>query len=551
MRSRLIQLARTFFSSLDSSGLILGTLALAASLTPSMIPRSAILQGALSGFCFAIGYAVGIGLQQLLLYLEIFPNCTRRRPALRAIVILVCAIVLSFSFWKFSYWQRSLLAVLGLAAEQSSGFLFVILYTILVAIPIFLVARAFTSVIRIIARYLARIVPKRIAFISSLVIAIVIFWSLGAGTLVGMTLRTLDATYSEIDARLEPEVLRPTDPLKSGSPHSLIGWEDLGRTGRAVVAALPSRDDISRFSGKPALEPLRVYVGKRNANTAAERAILALEELKRIGAFDRSILVIATPTGTGWLDPASQATVEYLAHGDIATVAVQYSYLPSWLTLLTDPDYGVESAQRVFHVIYSYWRELPKATRPRLYLHGLSLGSLNSDLSINLFDILADPFHGVLWSGPPFPSHTWKRVTAQRNPDSPAWLPVFRDSSAIRFKNQTDSGRMPGLDWGPVRIVYLQYANDPITFFKTEYLFREPEWMEEPRGPGLSPSFRWYPVVTFMQLIFDVMTATTTPPGVGHVYAAEHYIDSWSEVLNSTEWSEEEIERLKKHLKRD
>jgi uncharacterized membrane protein len=72
-----------------------------------------------------------------------------------------------------------------------------------------------------------------------------------------------------------------------------------------------------------------VYVGLNSADSAEDRARLALEELMRAGGFERSVLLLATPTGTGWVDPAAQDTVEYLHRGDIASVAVQYSYLNS------------------------------------------------------------------------------------------------------------------------------------------------------------------------------------------------------------------------------
>ena len=107
-------------------------------------------------------------------------------------------------------------------------------------------------------------------------------------------------------------------------------------------------------------------------------------------------------TGTGWIDPEALDTVEYLHDGNVASVAVQYSYLSSWIALLTEPDYGVETARALFQAVYGYWTTLPKETRPKLYLHGLSLGSLNSQKSSDLYDVLADPFQGAPWSGAPF-----------------------------------------------------------------------------------------------------------------------------------------------------
>jgi uncharacterized membrane protein len=48
-----------FLQSLSTTGLILGTLFFIASLTPTLIPRTYLSQGVLSGVCFAIGYGLG------------------------------------------------------------------------------------------------------------------------------------------------------------------------------------------------------------------------------------------------------------------------------------------------------------------------------------------------------------------------------------------------------------------------------------------------------------------------------------------------------------
>ena len=137
------------------------------------------------------------------------------------------------------------------------------------------------------------------------------------------------------------------------------GIRGLRRKRRQPLRPSPARKPV---------EPIRVYVGLRSAETAAERAKLALEELKRVGAFDRSALVVATPTGTGWVDSTRSDSVEYLLHGDVASVAMQYSYLSSPLTLFVDPDYGAETARALFNAVYGYWRTLPKDRRPKFYL---------------------------------------------------------------------------------------------------------------------------------------------------------------------------------------
>ncbi|MBK7163616.1 MAG: alpha/beta-hydrolase family protein [Sphingomonadales bacterium] len=120
------------------------------------------------------------------------------------------------------------------------------------------------------------------------------------------------------------------------------------------------------------MEPLRVYVGVNSAE-GPERAALALAELLRIGAFERTLLVIATPTGTGWIDPAAMAPIEMLQRGDVASVSVQYSYLPSWLSLFTQPESGLTTSRAVFDAVYGYWRAIPVEKRPKLILLALAL----------------------------------------------------------------------------------------------------------------------------------------------------------------------------------
>ena len=56
------------------------------------------------------------------------------------------------------------------------------------------------------------------------------------------------------------------------------------------------------------------------------------------------------------------------------------------------------------------------------------------------------------------------------------------------------------------------------------------------------------PVVTFVQQICDMMTATITPRGVGHVYAAVHYLDGWIAVTEPQGWNEQSLARLREWL---
>lgn len=527
-------------------GLSLGTLLLACSLAPSLLPRSVAFQGVISGLSLTLGYALGRSGAWLWSYLELpVPSGRRRRVATLA-VAAICAIVATAFLARATDWQNSVRGIMGLEEVSSVRPFSVGLIALLVFGALHFVGWQFGHTAVFLRRKLKRILPRRVAAVLGVVAAGVLFWAIADGVLVTAALRVTDRSSHELDELLEDGLEQPTDAAKTGSAASLIAWENLGRQGRSFVSSSPTAADISAFHGAAALEPIRVYVGLNAAETPGERARLALRELIRAGGFDRSVLLLVTPTGTGWVDPASQGPVEYIHRGDIATIAAQYSYLPSGLALITEAPNGAEMARALFEEVYGYWTRLPPTRRPKLYLHGVSLGALNSDLSFDLYDVLRDPFHGALWVGPPFRSRSWSRITASRNADSPAWLPRFRDGSVVRFANQDGGLEAGSAPWGPLRIAYLQYGSDPVTFFSGRSFFREPEWLRAPRAPDVSPEMRWYPVVTMVQVAADLAAgAEAAPLGYGHNFAPAHYIDAWVALTEPAGWTDGESRRLK------
>ena len=96
-----------------------------------------------------------------------------------------------------------------------------------------------------------------------------------------------------------------------------------------------------------------------------------------------------------------------------------------------------------------------------------------------------------------------------------------------------------------MRFVYIQHASDPMTFFAPELLYRRPEWLDGERGPDVSPYLMWCPIVTFLQLGFDLPMATTPPAGYGHNFAPSSYIDAWIEVTTPAKWGDADTARLK------
>ena len=295
----------------------------------------------------------------------------------------------------------------------------------------------------------------------------------------------------------------------------------------------------------PAEEPIRVYVGMRSADTLQQRADLLLAELKRTGAFDRKVLVVATTTGSGFLDPAAVDPLEYLWHGDTAIAGMQYSYLPSWLSLLADQQNVQQTAQVAFRTIATYWQTLPEDSRPQLYLYGLSLGSNGVESILTSIDLLNEPINGAFMSGPPFVNRLHAELTTQRESGSPAWRPVYQDGRTVRFTAQQPALQsLPG-PWGPSRLAYLQHGSDPVVFFSGRLMLHKPEWLEsEQRAPDVSSRFTWTPLVTFWQVAMDLPAAGGVPWGYGHLYPPSENLPAWVAVTRPPGWTDAQLTAL-------
>ncbi|WP_083851132.1 alpha/beta hydrolase [Pusillimonas noertemannii] len=533
---------------LSVAGELTGTLFFAASLTPSLIPRSALMQGVLSGICLAVGYALGVFLSWLWCYLELRSPAARLRRPLHWAVALGCAVVAAYALWSARPWQDALRQIMAMPPTEPLYLPTLLVGALVTFLVLLLAGRLFQRLAQWFMRRARALLPRRVAIIVGVACAMLLFATVINGVLLRFALHVTDDIFRQTDAFIPPDEPAPALDYMTGSQASLIPWENLGRTGRDYIASTPSAADIEAATSRSAQAPIRVYVGLPAAQSAAERAQLALKELQRVGGFSRSALVVITPTGTGWVDPGAIESVEYLYSGDIASVAMQYSYLSSPLSLMIEPDYGEEAARALFNAIYSYWKTLPPESRPKLYLHGLSLGAKNSERSVNAWELLGDPVQGALWSGPPFLATHWRALAAARNAGSPAWLPEFGDGSVVRFMNQFGSPVPAGAPWGPFRIVYLQYASDAITFFNPNDAWREPEWMASPRGPDVLPTLRWYPVISMFQFALDMMLADTTPMGYGHVFAPSHYVDAWLLVTGIANHSPQTLQGLKQLL---
>jgi uncharacterized membrane protein len=527
--------------------LLLGLVFFAASLSPSLIPRGPEMQGVLGGLVTALGYLVG---QVVALFWRAadLPELSGR-PA-RLATWIVSAIVVVLFAWVLGSsltWQNDLRQKMGMEPADALHLARIVLIAIVVFFAAYFLGRAVASLFRLIRGWFYRVMPPRRANVLGFVTVVVLLIVVTRDGILDRVVTGLDESYEAAQALFDQAPPAPTDPMKVGSPASLIDWAAIGTPGREFILSGPDAEAISAFTGREAMDPIRVYVGRANGDTPRERAELALAELQRLGAFEREVLIVTSPTGTGWMDPGSHDPVEYMHNGDIATVSAQYSYLQSPLALILETNTGLEQAAALQEVVHGYWRTLPEDDRPRLYVHGLSLGAWSSMYATNLFRLLDDPIDGAFWAGPPFPSAFWNYVQGQRNPGSPWVLPEVGDGSLVRYASHTTDGSEAPGDWGDMRIVFLQYSSDPVVFYEPASLWRALQWMRDPPAEDMSEHFVFMPVVTQFQLALDMALSFGSPPGHGHAYYGPDYVGPWVQVTAPANWTEADTERLIAH----
>jgi uncharacterized membrane protein len=223
--------------------------------------------------------------------------------------------------------------------------------------------------------------------------------------------------------------------------------------------------------------------------------------------------------------------------GDTAVAAIQYSYLPSWISFIADQAVAQEAGRDLFNDVYDTWHDLPASHRPKLVVFGESLGSFGGEGAFSGTEDIQDRTSGVLWVGPTNSNVLWQRFVSAREPGTPEWLPVYRGGQTVRFANKPADLDPASPTWQQPRVVYLQNASDPIVWWSWQLAFHRPAWLTGQRGPDVSSSMHWYPLVTFWQVSADLALSTAVPPGHGHSYGMLDGASAWASIIPPPGWT--------------
>ncbi len=345
-------------------------------------------------------------------------------------------------------------------------------------------------------------------------------WGAGAVALYGSLVRRISRANAKMETNFS---VPPSNEFVSGGPNSISPFAELGLQGRRYVTEVVSPDVIEETLGEPAkAHPIRAYVGVDSEPIyATGRSELALNEMERLGVFDREYLLLVSPTGTGWVDHTMIESAELLARGDIATVCIQYGKAPSFLEV-QGVSLGRAQFRQLLWGVRQRLRTVDEKKRPKVLVFGESLGAWSSSDVIMHQGIEGFDHYGIskaLWFGLPGLAR-WSKAGMRegRNPLTP-------EGSVAAFDSFEQYAALSPEERDRLRAVVVDHDNDPIATMSLRLAVKKPPWLDGERGRNVPEKMKWTPVISFIQIMIDAMNAMVTVPGefksFGHDYRGD------------------------------
>ena len=289
-------------------GVIAALAMYAVSVAPSLMARSWAWHAVASGVLVACGYVGGVIVQNVGARIIAMTGLTIRASEPVEIGFRVCAAVLFAMWWLYAVIQsyrraRVAARLVSMPGETFGEYLLGTAGTVVVAWCLIAIVGALNSLGRMLIAALGDYMPHPIAVVVGVAILTVIVFFLTSNVILRGGIGFFRHHAEQMNMRTARGIYKPFVPERSASPASPVTWESVGGQGRVFLGRGPSRLDIAQVSGGEAMEPIRVYSGMPTGGAGIEvAAATVVAELRRTGAFDRAVILIAASTGTGWVD---------------------------------------------------------------------------------------------------------------------------------------------------------------------------------------------------------------------------------------------------------
>mgnify|MGYP001789887366 FL=1 len=522
-------------------GVIAALAMYAVSVAPSLMARSWAWHAVASGVLVSCGYVAGVIVQNVGARVIAMTGLTIRASEPVEIGFRVCIAALFAIWWLYAVIQsyrraRVAARLVNMPGETFGEYLLGTAGTVVIAWTLITIVAALNSLGRMLVAMLDGYMPHLAAILVGVAILVVIVFFLTSNVILRGGIGFFRHHAERMNTRTARGIYKPFVPERSASPASPVTWESVGGQGRVFLGRGPSRLDIAQVTGGEAMEPIRVYSGMPTGGAGIEQAAATVvAELRRTGAFDRAVILIAASTGSGWVDEWQVQPLEFLTRGNCATASLQYSYVPSALNWLTGLEPAQEASAALFRAVRAELDTMDEADRPALFVCGESLGAFASQSVFSSVEDALSQVDGALWVGTPAFTPMHAELTSARHRGSPEVAPVVYNGRCVRFVNEPSDlrtdlyGRELG-PWGFPRVVYAQHPSDPVVWGTNKLIWTQPDWLRERAGRDVSLNVEFTRFATYIQVLADLPVAGTAPGGHGHTYH-EELIPLWRGIL--------------------
>src|ERR1700756_3296368 len=225
------------------TGTAVGLLFIFFSMTPLLLPRTALFQGLVSGVSGAIGYGLGVFAVWLVRYMRT-RNYSPPPPRWAWWVLLPVGVVgMVVMAIRFHVWQDDVRDLMGVKHLEWYDYPEAAILSLVVLFALVEIGQLVRRLINFLVGQLDRIAPFRLSVTIVVVLLVTLTITLLNGVVIKFTMRTLNNTFNSVNNEISPDIAPPKSRLRSGGPESLVSWESLGHQGRIFVEGGPRVSD--------------------------------------------------------------------------------------------------------------------------------------------------------------------------------------------------------------------------------------------------------------------------------------------------------------------